>query len=238
MRPLGITTVIFDLDGTLCTYKVSVREAIVESLRRTGRPADLVGDPSAAAVRYDELWDEIESEDRFEPGSNPVLAMREQIWTRLLAEQEITSPDLAREIAVEYTQIRVASIQLYSGACDLLADLKRTYRLGLLTNGPTDIQWSKIEQLEIASLFDAIVVAGDVGIYKPDARVFHVLLDRLNVTPAEALYVGDSYRMDVVGAKGAGMQSVWVRNGNSSETDGVAPDFMVQGIDALREVLL
>ena len=238
MRPRGITTVIFDLDGTLCTYKVSVREAIVEALRRTGQPANLVGDPSAAAVRYDELWDEIESEGRVEPGSNPVLAMREQIWTRLLAEQEITSLDLAREIAVEYTQIRVASIQLYSGACGLLADLKRTYRLGLLTNGPTNMQWSKIEQLKIASLFDEILVAGDIGIYKPDARVFHVLLDRLSVNPAEALYVGDSYRMDVVGAKGAGMQSVWVRNGNSSETDGVAPDFMVQGIDALREVLL
>lgn len=238
MRPRGITTVIFDLDGTLCTYEVSVREAIVEALRRTGQPADLVGNPSGAAMRYDELWDEIESEGRFEPGSNPVLAMREQIWTRLLAEQGITSPDLAREIAVEYTQIRVASIQLYSGACDLLADLKRIYRLGLLTNGPTNMQWSKIEQLEIAALFDEILVAGDVGIYKPDARVFHVLLDRLNVNPAEALYVGDSYRMDVVGAKGAGMQSVWVRNGNSSETDGVAPDFMVQGIDALREVLL
>ena len=238
MSPPGITTVIFDLDGTLCTYKVSIREAIIESLRRTGQPANLVGDPSAAAVRYDELWDEIESEDRFESGSNPVLAMREQIWTRLLAEQKISSADLAREIAVEYTQIRVASIQLYSGVCDLIADLKQTYRLGLLTNGPTDIQWSKIEQLKIASLFDAIVVAGDVGIYKPDARIFHILLDRLNVNPAEALYVGDSYRMDVVGAKGAGMRSVWVRNGNNSETDGVAPDLMVPGIDALREVLL
>ena len=238
MRPLGITTVIFDLDGTLCTYKVSVRDAIVEALRRTSQPANLVGDPSDAAVRYDELWDEIESEDRFESGSNPVLAMREQIWTRLLAEQKITSPDLAREIAVEYTRIRVASIQLYSGACDLLADLKRTYRLGLLTNGPTNMQWSKIEQLKIASLFDEILVAGDIGIYKPDARVFHVLLDRLNVNPAEALYVGDSYRMDVVGAKRAGMQSIWVRNGNSSEADGVAPDFIVQGIDALREVFL
>jgi HAD superfamily hydrolase (TIGR01549 family) len=238
MSPLGITTVIFDLDGTLCTYKVSIREAIIESLRRTGQPANLVGDPSAAAVRYDELWDEIESEDRFGSGSNPVLAMREQIWTRLLEGQKLSSADLAREIAVEYTQIRVASIQLYSGVCDLLADLKRTYRLGLLTNGPTDIQWSKIEQLKIASLFDAIVVAGDVGIYKPDARIFHILLDRLNVNPVEALYIGDSYRMDVVGAKEAGMQSVWVRTGNNSEADGVAPDFMVQGIDTLREVLL
>jgi HAD superfamily hydrolase (TIGR01549 family) len=234
----SVTAVVFDLDGTLCYYSVSVRDAIAESLYRLGQPGDLVGDLDAAAERYDALWDEIESKDRFEPGSNPVLAMREQIWTRLLAEQEITNPDLAREIAMEYTQIRVASIQLCSGACDLLADLKRTYRLGLLTNGPSGMQWPKIEQLEIAPLFDAIVVAGDVGIYKPDARVFHVLLDRLNVNPAEALYVGDSYRMDVVGAKGAGMQSVWVRNGNNSETDGVAPDLMVQGIDALRGVLL
>lgn len=243
MNLQGLSTVAFDLDGTLCFYTVSVQEAIAETLDRLGRPVDLVGDLDRAASRYNELWYEVEL------NRGPVMSIRAQIWVRLLAEHGVNDTVLAHELVEEYTRIRVPSIQLFDGARDLLLDLKRTYRLGLLTNGPTDMQWPKIENLRIAPLFDAIVVSGDVGIYKPDARVFDILLGRLGTTPQEVLYVGDSHRMDVVGAKGAGMWSAWVRTPHGAvkltpwDKDGeeaveVTPDIEVSGVGELREVLL
>jgi len=232
MRPPGITTVIFDLDGTLCTYTVSVGEAIVESLRRTGQPIDLVGDLSDAAVRYDELWDEVEL------NRDSALLIREDIWARLLADHDIVDPSLAHDLATAYTRIRGPSLTLFDDARDLLITLKKQYRLGLLTNGPTNMQWPKIEDLGIAPLFDKILVSGDLGIHKPDAQVFHQLLAQLGATPTEALYVGNSYPMDVVGAKEAGLWSAWVAPDNEPVPDHVAPDIRMKDLSTLREVLL
>jgi len=126
----------------------------------------------------------------------------------------------------------------FDGAERLLLDLRRRYRLGLLTNGPSDIQWEKIRSLNFADRFDAILVAGDVRIFKPDVRVFRILLDRLD-TPAHAsLFVGDAYGMDILGAHNAGMRTAWVTQGGTCPVGDVIPDVKIDDIGALREVLL
>lgn len=232
LRP--VTAVLFDLDGTLCYYSVSVAEAIAESLHRAGEPRDRFGDLDVAAERFDALWYEIE------PENGSIRALREGVWAHLSAEHGITDPSFAQRCASIYEQIRVPSITLFRGARELLLDLRRTYRVGLLTNGPSDMQWPKIERLEIASLFDAIVVSGDAGIHKPDGRVFEILLERLQVDAQEAVYVGNSMPIDIVGAKNMGMQAVWV-NGQDAhapeEATKVTPDVELVNIDELREVL-
>jgi len=120
---------------------------------------------------------------------------------------------------------------------ELLLDLKGAYRLGLLTNGQPDMQWPKIKTLGIEGLFDAIVISGEVGIYKPDRRIFEVLLARLGMEAHRTLYVGDSQEMDVAGAKSAGMRSAWVRR-NGEGDPATAPDVSIGRVDELREVLL
>ena len=57
--------------------------------------------------------------------------------------------------------------------------------------------------------FDDIVVSADHGINKPDARLFHIALDRLGVSPAQAVHVGDSWSADIEGAINAGIRPVW-----------------------------
>lgn len=234
MRFQGVRVVAFDLDGTLCYYTVSTQEAIVEALRRAGRSIDLVGDLDEAAVRYNELWWEMEQN-----GSSAV-SLRERIWQCLLAEREVEQVDdgLARELAETYAQVRVPSVRLYKGARDLLCDLRDSYRLGLLTNGPSDMQWPKIEHLGIQSLFNVILVSGDVGIHKPNRLIFEQFLSRLGVAAKEVLYVGNSYRMDVVGANGVGMTSAWIRDLDADETGSGVADMEIESITALREALL
>jgi HAD superfamily hydrolase (TIGR01549 family) len=232
MSLVGVRVVAFDLDGTLCYYAVTIEEAIAESLRRLDLPSDLVGDLERAAIRYNELWDEEEKR------RDPAGIVRRRVWEHLLREHGVNNPRLASDLAEEYAGIRMPSIRLFEGAGELLRDLKGTYRLGLLTNGPADMQWPKIETLGIAPLFDAIVVSGDVGICKPDRRIFELLLSHLGAAAAEVLYVGDSPSMDVVGAKCAGMRVAWVsKNGKERPAEAV-PDIAVERVAELREVLL
>ncbi len=233
MSLTGLEAVIFDLDDTLCHYEISVSEAIRCTLARTSQQPDLVGDVEQAGARYKELWHEkILVDEKF-----PTL--RERIWSRLLCEQGIDNPDLVERLASYYTRIRVSSLKMLSGASDLLERLHEGYSTGLLTNGPSEPQWEKIKLLEIEHLFDEIVVSGDVGFHKPDARAFSVLLSRLRTSSDRALYIGNSYTADVVGAKRTGMKVVWIKDSKDMEfVDKCFPDYQIGKLEELRELLL
>ena len=227
-----VTAVVFDLDGTLCRYAMSIEKAITEALKRGGCSCELLGDCAEAAARYKQLWHQ---EALIHDVNWP---LRERLWRRLLEENGTNDVALARALAEHYTQIRIPEICLFSGVHELLVDLKQCYRLGLLTNGPTDMQWQKIDSLGIAPLFDVVVVSGDEGVHKPDRHIFDVLLARLGTSPRETLYVGDSHAMDIVGAKRAEMCSVWVNRENERNTQEIRPDAEITEITELRELLL
>jgi len=229
-----LRAVLFDLDGTLCRYTVGVADAILGAIRRLHLPEDALGDLQAAAGRYTSLW-------RDHEGTQDALGrVRATVWQHLLAEHPQVDPALASPLAEAYGEIRTPSVRLYPGARELLVGLRRRFRLGLLTNGPSEMQWSKIRGNQIESLFDAIAVAGDTGIYKPDPRAFAMLLERLRVAADDAVYVGDSLAMDVAGARAAALRSVWIsRNGETPATDpALTPDHTIHDLEALRKVLL
>ena len=61
--------------------------------------------------------------------------------------------------------------------------------------------------LGLAPLLDVVVLPADTGAAKPDARIFHAALARLDVEPAAALYVGDDAEDDIAGAGAAGLRA-------------------------------
>lgn len=65
-----------------------------------------------------------------------------------------------------------------------------------------------LKLLEIAAHFDLLVDSHIVGLRKPDAAIFHYTLEQLNVAPHEAVYIGDSYGHDVLGAQNAGLRAI------------------------------
>ena len=86
-------------------------------------------------------------------------------------------------------------------------------RLGVVSNSEGRVH----EALDAAGLrefFDAVVDSGLVGIEKPDPRIFHIALEELGVRPEEAIYVGDLYDVDVLGARAAGIDAVLLGPGD------------------------
>jgi putative hydrolase of the HAD superfamily len=107
------------------------------------------------------------------------------------------------------------------GVPELLADLRERYAVGLLTDGPSRAQRSKLERLGWTELFDAVVVTGELPAGKPDPRAFGALTEALGVPPEETVYVGDNVDADIRGAKRAGMVAVQVVGGDEA-ADGAA----------------
>ena len=86
---------------------------------------------------------------------------------------------------------------------------------GIVTNITPELlesQKKKVAALGIAELFDLIIYSAEFGIHKPDPRIFHHAAQCLGAEPGKCLFVGDDPRSDIAGARGAGMEAVWLDN--------------------------
>ena len=85
-------------------------------------------------------------------------------------------------------------------------------KLGIITNGPSEHQWSKIKALGIESWIsrENIIVSGDYGINKPDVRIFEIMQEKLQLPNASLYYIGDSIENDIVGANNADWKGIWI----------------------------
>ena len=85
-------------------------------------------------------------------------------------------------------------------------------KLGIITNGPSEHQWSKIEALGVERWIDKdnIIVSGDYSINKPDVRIFEIMQEKLQLPNDFLYYIGDSIENDIVGANNAGWKSIWI----------------------------
>lgn len=86
-----------------------------------------------------------------------------------------------------------------------LENLRRRVALGSISNGVADLH-----AIGMAHYFQASVAAHRFGRAKPDVAIFHAACEALEVTPHEAVYVGDDPLLDVQGAQNAGLQAVWM----------------------------
>jgi REG-2-like HAD superfamily hydrolase len=86
---------------------------------------------------------------------------------------------------------------------------RRGYRLGVISNADGRAEQA-LDAVGLREHFELVVDSGLVGIDKPDPRIFHHALEQMGVAPAEAVYVGDIYEIDVQGARAAGMRAILI----------------------------
>jgi putative hydrolase of the HAD superfamily len=85
--------------------------------------------------------------------------------------------------------------------------------IGLLTNLDRDMV-AMCRELGIGQYIDVTVTSGEIGVDKPDPRIFQAALKRAAVTAAEAVLVGDQYKNDILGARGVGMKGILIDRQN------------------------
>ena len=85
--------------------------------------------------------------------------------------------------------------------------LRARYRLGVVSNSDGRVE-AALEAAGLLDRFEVVVDSTLVGVEKPDPAIFHAALDAMGVAPADAMYLGDLYEVDVLGARAAGMEAV------------------------------
>jgi HAD superfamily hydrolase (TIGR01662 family) len=202
-----IRTMFFDLDDTLFDHQYSRRCGIM-ALKAMHQAL------SAADIRDMEKFHEQLIWANFTKvldGEISVYdAMTERIRT-LCARFGITLahadvPETVRRYDAAYQNNRRA----VPGSRELLALLKEEAQVGIITNGFCDLQEEKIAVCGISPLIDILIISEEAGYKKPDRRIFETALARAEADPAESLYVGDSWNVDILPASACGMKAVWL----------------------------
>jgi FMN phosphatase YigB (HAD superfamily) len=113
------------------------------------------------------------------------------------------------------------------------------YRIAVISNfdyAPT--AYALIEKFRIGRFFEKIVISEEVGWRKPKPVIFTTAMDLMGIRPEEALYVGDNFRADICGAKGVGMDAVWLNSKNEAEDNLIPePDFIIQSFPEIAVIL-
>jgi HAD superfamily hydrolase (TIGR01549 family) len=198
-----ITTIVFDLDGTLYR-QAPLRRAM---LLRLGR--GLLADPGSAlpTLRAVRAYRRAQEALRGEPTLLPIA--RAQL--RLAAEQSGVPEHVVERIVARWMEeepLLVLERFVEPALRRLLGEARRRgLRLGVFSDYPAI---AKLEAMRLAEFFDVVVTAQDEAVnrFKPDPRGLLEALRRLSATPAEALYVGDRHDVDAPAARAASVECI------------------------------
>ncbi len=130
---------------------------------------------------------------------------------------------------------------IYPDVLPALEKLKEMgLKMGVISNRtmggrPFLEEWA---ETPLANYIDDIIISCDVGYMKPHPEIFRIAMEKIGVEPGRSMMVGDLLRADVIGARWAGMTSVWInRDGQPNEYPSVRPDYEIKNFDELIEIV-
>lgn len=189
-----IRALLFDLDETLLDRDASIRAFLARQYARFA--TDLADVPFA---HYQE---------RFLLHDEYGYVAKELVYQRLVTEFQLAL-ESARLVEDFYTDSWQSGI-LFAGTVELLQQARQAgYRLAIVTNGSARTQSPKITNTALAHLVDQVLISEVEGVRKPDPEIFRRAADRLGVTPAECVMIGDNPQADIWGAMQVGMRTIW-----------------------------
>jgi putative hydrolase of the HAD superfamily len=228
----NIKAILFDVDDTIFDRARAQRKILRLIVRELH---DLfVGIDEQAALNAFFESDRLSLEEFY--AGRPVeetRAVRSRTFLKLLG----LSQDFAGKITEMYVESYPTIDAPVKGAKSLVRNLAGRFQLGIVSNGFPDVQYRKLRTLGMEKLFDCILLSEEIGIRKPDPGIFWKAAEMLARKPEECLYVGDSYRADVVGAKKAGVTVCWFNPDGLRPSAEVKPDFEIVELHEILEIL-
>ena len=224
-----IRAITLDLDDTLWPIWPCIERAekVLHHwlLEQAPATAALYADPHVRRVLREA------TEQEFAAQAHDLSLLRRESIRRAL-RQAGDDPGLA-EPAFDLFFAERMRVDLFDDVHSTLDWLARRWPLYVVSNGNADVH-----QVGIGRYFAGSVNARQVGVAKPDPKIFHAAARALQLAPEDILHVGDDAALDVLGALGVGMQAVWVNRSEhlwSYETP--HPHATVASMSELRDLL-
>lgn len=218
-----------DLDDTILDFQKAERLAISRTFRSFGlEPTEQVLERYHVINR--QHWERLE---RGELTRDQVITGRFQMLF-----EELGIPAQPQAVAKGYEHNLGLGHYFLPGAKEALDTLRGKYRLFLASNGTASVQHSRLTSAGLYPYFEKVFVSQALGANKPSRAFFDACAARIpGFDPRKALMVGDSLTSDILGGINAGMKTCWVCPPEAQGRPDIVPDYRIEALSRLPELL-
>ena len=233
--------VLIDLDDTLFDYPKTEEVAF----RNTFEELGFFVESELGNAKKEEIYEKIK--DRYKD-------VNLQLWKDL--EKGAVDKDrlkvvrfekIIEEFDLKYNPYEMSELYLkklgegifpFEATEKLCEYLHSKYKVGIVTNGIKEVQHSRIENSTIAKYIDKIIISDEVGVNKPDKRIFEYAMNYFEIMDkSEVIMIGDSLGADIKGGQNAEIDTCWVNLRNNVNDTGIIPKYEVNKLEKLFEIL-
>jgi len=230
----SLQAIFFDVGNTLIYAHPSVSEVCRQVLERAGHVRDLHAIDSLMPLVDAYYEDRYRADDTFwtseEETSSVWVGMYSMLCRELGIEEDAAT--LARAVYDEFESAE--RWRLYEDVVPAFERARgRGMRVGIISNWDSRLV-RLMQALGVSDLLDTVVSSADVGLRKPDPRIFELACANVGVSPNASVHVGDHVYADVLGASAAGMRAVLIDRHGVQTDDGPAP---IRSLDELENAL-
>ena len=229
-----LSAILFDIDDTLFSTTAFARRARGNAVRAMIQ-AGLDMPEEVVLKELDEVLAEFSS--NYEHHYDKLLMrLRPESLSRI-------NPALVVAAGVAaYHDTKFRELAPFDDVYPLFCDLKKCgMRLGIITHGWTVKQAEKLVRLGLVPYLDgsAVFISDQIGISKPNPKLYRTALRDLKLDASEVMYVGDSPEHDIAPPHSIGMITVWARRAAKHGIEGtsITPDYTIGNFDELRTIL-
>ena len=204
---------LFDADGTLFNYVAAEELALANTFAQFDLPYD---EEKLAIYRQinAEVW------GKFERGEMSQPQLHQERFGRLM--RAVNAGSDSSQFAAAYLANLGGTKEHIEGSLEVVPRLAQKYRLFMITNGIPEVQYGRLALSPIGDLFEGVVISGEVGVAKPDPRIFDAAYEGMGRPPKEqVLIIGDSLSADIAGGHAYGLKTCWYNANGNQETPGI-----------------
>lgn len=210
--------IFFDLDNTLWDSQKNSRCALdqmfKEKLVTEKFEIDFEDFISFYEVVNESLWDQLRD------GQITKNKLRQERFRRSFDHFGVGSNALSSWFETNFPYRAINYSYLVKGATEMLDDLlKQAYSLHIVTNGFKEVSRRKISETLLNGKFKTIVCADEIGISKPNPKIFQYALDEAKTIVQNSIFIGDDWEADAIGAADFGMKSIYYNRKKSNDKD-------------------
>lgn len=119
---------------------------------------------------------------------------------------------------------------------EVIRQLRKTHKLGVVSNIWCQSKFclEEFHRVRISNLFETIIFSSDYGIIKPSPLIYQKAIEQMRVSESKIVFVGDSLKYDIAGAKAVNLATVWINSQNEVEPN-IISDFVIQDLQDLLQ---
>lgn len=207
----------FDLDHTLWDFETNSKEALVELYASYDWESETMAPVDDFLEKYYEVNDRMWA--LYRKGQIQKAELRHRRFVESFAHFAEVSESKVLSFEKDYIDLAPRKTALFPGCMEVLEQLRGRFQMHIITNGFKETQHIKLKESALMPFFDQIITSDEVGVNKPEARIFVEAMRLADAQRKSSLMIGDNLMVDILGARNVGMDQVYFNPKKEQHTE-------------------